>query len=64
MGAGRKPKPPGEKQDQVVVAKLTILERRMLERVAAGMPLGTYVRKLVLRHLARAGMPKPTGRLE
>jgi hypothetical protein len=61
VGAGRKPKPPSEKQNQPVVAKFTIGERRTLERVAAGAPLGTYVRELVLSHLARAAVRKPRG---
>lgn len=53
VGAGRKPKPPGEKQDQPVMAKFTLVERQALERAAAGAALGTYLRELVLRHLAR-----------
>ena len=62
MGAGRKPKPPGEKQDQPVMAKFTLAERHALEAAAAEVPLGTYVRNLVLRHLARRRQAKEESR--
>jgi len=52
-GAGRKPKPPGERQRNAVVAKLTDDEFKQLRRVAGETGLGTYVRTLILRHLAR-----------
>jgi len=52
-GVGRPPKPPGEKQDQAIMAKFTPSERAALEAAAGGEPLGTYLRRLVLRHLAR-----------
>jgi len=52
-GAGRKPKPPGEKQSEKVQAAFTPAELRKLREAAGEKPVGSYLRKLVLRHLAR-----------
>ena len=53
MGAGRKPKPASEKQSRVVSVKLTRHEREELETAAGHTTLSAYVRRLILRHLAR-----------
>jgi hypothetical protein len=53
MGAGRKPKPVSEKQSQVISVKLTRDERKDLEDAAGDSTLSAYVRRLILRHLAR-----------
>ena len=53
MGAGRKPKPAAEKQSEVVSVKLTRDERKELEGAAGHTTLSAYVRRLILRHLAR-----------
>lgn len=53
MGAGRKPKPPGEKQGSPVSVYFTEGEREALAQAARGEPLAAYVRRIVLRHLAR-----------
>ena len=53
MGAGRKPKPVSEKQSEVVSVKLTRDEREGLEDAAGDLALSAYVRRLILRHLAR-----------
>lgn len=53
MGAGRKPKPVSEKQSEVISVKLTRDERRELEGAAGDTTLSAYVRRLILRHLAR-----------
>ena len=55
VGAGRKPKPVHEKQDRSVTVNLTGREYRELQDAAAREPLGPYVRRLLLRHLARRG---------
>ena len=52
-GAGRKPKPRAEKQSRSVTLALTEAEHAALRKAARDEPLGTYVRELVLRHLAR-----------
>jgi hypothetical protein len=52
-GSGRPPKPPGEKQSEKLMVTLTPSERRKLEAAAGDEPLGTYLRRLVLRSLAR-----------
>jgi len=52
-GAGRKPKPADEKQGSRIMVNLTKPERRELEQAAQREPLGGYVRRLILRHLAR-----------
>jgi hypothetical protein len=53
MGAGRKPKPASEKQCEVISVKLTRDERKELEGAAGSTTLSAYVRRLILRHLAR-----------
>ena len=53
MGAGRKPKPATEKQSEVISVKLTRGERAELEGAAGQTTLSAYVRRLILRHLAR-----------
>jgi hypothetical protein len=53
MKPGRKPKPPGEKQDRKIMTTFTDAEYRALEQAAGEEPLGTWIRKLVLRALAR-----------
>jgi hypothetical protein len=53
VGAGRKRKPVSEKQSELIGVKLTPKERRALESVAEGERLSAYVRRLILRHLAR-----------
>ena len=53
VGAGRKPKPPGQKQDQAVTVKFTEGERAELEEAADREPLAGFIRRLVLRYLAR-----------
>ena len=56
MGAGRKPKPVSEKQSEVISVKLTRGERQKLEDAAGDATLSSYVRRLILRHLARRRM--------
>jgi hypothetical protein len=53
VGSGRPKKVTGEKQRHAVSAKLTDAEHRKLSEAAGREPLGTYVRRLILRHLAR-----------
>ena len=53
VGAGRKPKPVSEKQSEVISVKLTRHERGELEDAAGHTTLSAYVRRLILRHLAR-----------
>ena len=50
---GRPPRPKDVKQGERIMVTFTESERRDLEGAADGEPLGTYVRRLVLRHLAR-----------
>jgi hypothetical protein len=51
---GRPPKSPEEKQGETVFVRFTRPEREALEAAADGLPLATYLRRLVLRHLAAA----------
>lgn len=53
MGAGRPAKAAGEKQRNAVTTKYTDGEFSELQRAAEGEPLAAYIRRLVLRHLAR-----------
>jgi len=53
IGAGRKPKPVSQKQSEVISVKLTPDERTELEGAAGDTTLSAYVRRLILRHLAR-----------
>ena len=52
-GSGRPPKPPEERQRNSVTAKLTDSELEDLSELAEGEPLGTLLRRLVLRYLVR-----------
>ena len=52
-GSGRKPKPPAEKQSKRVMVTFTPAEHAELRKAAAAEPIGTYLRRLVLRVLAR-----------
>ena len=53
MGSGRKPKPKDEKQSRVLSVYLTEAEHRELGTAAGGEPLAGFVRRIVLRYLAR-----------
>ena len=53
MGAGRKAIPAHERRGHAVTANLTEREYRELRQSAAREPLGAYIRRLILRHLAR-----------
>jgi len=53
VGAGRKPKPVIERQRNPVQVNLTDSEHRGLTEVAGTESLASYVRRLVVRHLAR-----------
>ena len=55
MGAGRKPKPPSEKQSRVVSANLTPGEHAALKRAAGHESVARFVRRLILRSLTRRG---------
>jgi len=50
---GPKKKAASEKQRQRIMLTLTDRERRELEQAAEGEALGTFVRRIVLRYLAR-----------
>ena len=53
VGSGRPRKKASTKQRHGIGLTVTGAEFRQLEDLADGEPLGTYVRRLVLRHLAR-----------
>jgi hypothetical protein len=53
-GAGRKPKPKGEKQSRQVMLTFTEKEYDQLTWTAGDQPLATYLRNLVLLVLRRA----------
>ena len=53
MGAGRKPLPEEERRDRSVFIRLTRQEEEALAEAAAGEPLAAFVRRIVLRFLAR-----------
>ena len=53
VGSGRPRKLASEKQKHSVAASLTDAEYRELGEAAGREPLGAYLRRLVLRHLAR-----------
>lgn len=53
LGAGRPPKPASKRQRHSVTAKLTDAEFRALTEAAGGELLGVFLRRLVLRSLAR-----------
>ena len=50
---GRKPKRPSEKQSKRAMVTFTPGEWRDLKKAAGDDPLGTFMRRVVLRHLAR-----------
>jgi hypothetical protein len=50
---GPKPKPKAQKQARRMMLYLTEAEHRELQRAAGNEPLATYVRRLLVRHLAR-----------
>ena len=52
-GAGRKPLPPEIALRNRVVLKLTDGEHAQLVEAAGDEPLATYVRRVLVRHLAR-----------
>ena len=52
-GSGRKPLPKGLRRDRKVMSTFTDAEHRELEEAAGDEPIGTFVRRVVLRHLAR-----------
>jgi hypothetical protein len=52
-GAGRPSKPTDERQSERVLVSLTPEEKRALAAAAGEEPLGSYVRQLLVRHLAR-----------
>jgi hypothetical protein len=52
-GAGRKPKPASEKQSEKFMATFTPSEAQALRRAAGTEPVGTFLRRLVVRHLRR-----------
>jgi len=53
VGSGRKPKPPEAKQSHKIMATFTPAEHEALQRAAEGEPLGSVLRRLALRFLAR-----------
>ena len=53
QGAGRKPKPPGEQRRNRVMLSFKDDEWDALVRAAGFEPLGSWIRRLVLRSLAR-----------
>ena len=50
---GRPPKSPDERQRHTLAVRLTDKERDALERAAEGKPLGTLIREVLVRYLAR-----------
>ena len=52
-GAGRKRKPPEEKQRNRVMLNLTDNEYKQLADLAGDEPLSAFARRVVLRYLAR-----------
>jgi len=44
---------PEERLSRTVHTRLTKAEARKLERAAKGEPLGTFLRRIILRYLAR-----------
>lgn len=53
QGSGRPPKPVEEKQARRVMVNLTEAEHAELLDAADGQPVGGFVRRIVLRYLAR-----------
>jgi hypothetical protein len=54
-GAGRPPKEARHKQSERVLVSLTPEEKSALEEAAGDEALGSYLRRLLIRHLARRG---------
>ncbi len=52
-GSGRPPLPLGKRRRHRLVVNLTDSEFRALRDLAGEMPLATYLRRLVVRHVAR-----------
>jgi hypothetical protein len=50
---GRPPKPPGEKQSEKIQLSLTPRERAQLDAAAGREPVASFLRRIVLRTLAR-----------
>jgi len=50
---GRPPLPPRDRRSEKLLVALTRGERRRLERVVGAEPLSTYMRRVVLQHVAR-----------
>jgi hypothetical protein len=50
---GRPPLPPKDRRSEKLLVTLTRGERRRLERVVGAEPLSTYMRRVVLQHVAR-----------
>jgi hypothetical protein len=53
VGAGRKPLPEDARRDRSVFVRLTREEEEALAEAAQGEPLASFVRRIVLRYLAR-----------
>jgi hypothetical protein len=53
VGAGRKPKPAAERKSELVSVYLTPAELAALRRAAGSDSLGAFVRRVLLRALAR-----------
>ena len=53
VGSGRKPKPQGEKQRNRIMASFTDAEYEAILDAAGDEPIGTIIRRIVLRYLAR-----------
>ena len=53
MGSGRKPKPRNEKQRNRVMASFTDAEYDAMLDAAGDEPAASFIRRLVLRYLAR-----------
>ena len=52
-GAGRKPIPPEDRRRNRIMVSLTDAEHEDLLGAAEGEPAGTFVHRLIVRHLAR-----------
>lgn len=52
-GSGRKPLPSGQRRSRRIMVNLTEEEAREVEEAAGDASVSDYIRRLVLRHLAR-----------
>jgi hypothetical protein len=50
---GRPPKRPEERQRHTLAVRLTDAEYEEIEEAAEGKPLGAFIRRIVVRYLAR-----------